>query len=478
MNGITQELSRRASELNFDELPDDVARWAKIAIADTVGVMLAGAHEPAVELARRTLGIAGNDGAGNDRICRVLGHRDFRTSALNAALLNGVASHVHDFDDCSIILDGHPTVPMVPAILALAEQHDHTGRDVIEAYVAGYEVEVHVARYLNGGQLRPSDALPIGERGWHPTGVLGTLGCAVACARLLRLSGTQTATALSIAASSAAGLRGNSGTMTKSLHVGHANRNGLWAALLAREGFTANPAVLEHRFGYFRAYNGPGDYGSYDGLDTFGKTFELSYPGVSIKPYPCCSYTFPAIDAAIALARRHDLAVDAIAEVEVRLHERCIGNVNRPDPKTTLDAKFSTQYVTACGLSARQVVLEDFEGDAFMRPGHRDVMARIRMGSHAEDDLFLGRVDIRMRDGATHSSSASTKFGRGPDDPMTDEEFRSKFVGCAARTVTPEAAESLFDRFDRLETADSMRRVLDAAVIPSGRGSAEASGRS
>jgi 2-methylcitrate dehydratase PrpD len=461
MTGLTQELARRAVGLSFDAFPDNVVHWAKAAIVDTLGVTIAGSDEPVVNLVRETLGVDGRTGP-----CRILGRKGFRAKSLDAALINGVAGHVHDFDDCSIILDGHPTVPMVPAMLALAEELDRSGREMIEAYVAGFEVEVHIARYLSGGDLRPTDKIPLGERGWHPTGVLGTLGCAIACARLLRLDADATAVALAVAASSAAGLRANSGTMTKSLHAGHASRNGLWAAMLASRGFTANREALEHRLGYFSAYQGPGEYGAYPGIETFGKVFELSYPGVSIKPYPCCSYTFPAIDAAVDIARTHGLSADDIAEVRVRMHERCVGNVDRPDPKTRLDAKFSTQYVTACGLLARQVVLEDFEGDAFKRVDVRDFMQRVTLGTHAEDDLFLGYVEIRTKDGRSFEAKASTKFGRGPDDPMPADDFKAKFINCASRILPAFVAEELFASFDRLEDVVSVRRVLDVIDEP------------
>ena len=211
--------------------------------------------------------------------CLVLG-TDTRTSALDATLINGTASHALDYDDVSGVMGGHPSVMLVPPLLALGEMLGSSGRDVALAYVVGYETECRIARGVHFHHY---------DKGWHPTATLGIFGTVAAAARLLRLSVEQTAVALGLAASLASGLKANFGTMTKPLHVGHSARNGLFAALMVREGFTANPGAFEHKQGFLDVFNGPGTYDTARMLADWYAPFECdggAEPG--LKPYPCC----------------------------------------------------------------------------------------------------------------------------------------------------------------------------------------------
>ena len=237
------ELSNKIKSLQFNTLSADAVHWAKVGILDTVGVTIAGAQEDATRI---VLGVSGSASGPS----LVFGHAR-RIGALDAALVNGTASHALDFDDCNNTLGGHPSVPILPALFALADETGATGKDFIAAYVAGFETECKLSMVVNFYQY---------TRGWHPTTTIGVFGSAAACAHLLKLSVEQTATALSIAASLAAGVKSNFGTMTKPLHVGHCARSGLFAALLARDGFTAGAQAFEHKQGYFEVFNGAGNY--------------------------------------------------------------------------------------------------------------------------------------------------------------------------------------------------------------------------
>jgi 2-methylcitrate dehydratase PrpD len=190
----------------------------------------------------------------------VLGH-DRRTVCLNAALINGTAAHALDFDDCSNTLGGHPSVPIVPALVALAEEVYAGGREVLLAYVIGFETQARIARAVNFYHY---------QKGWHPTATLGIFGAAAACARLLGLPEDRVATALSLSVSLASGVKANFGTMTKPLHVGQCSRNGLFAALLAREGFTAHPEAFEDERGFLNVFNGPGTFNADEILEHCG----------------------------------------------------------------------------------------------------------------------------------------------------------------------------------------------------------------
>jgi len=225
-------IAERIGAIHYGGLPVEAIARARTAILDTVGVTLAGAREPCAEIVARSIRL----GADTSGECLIFGSNR-RTGALDAALINGTASHALDFDDVSNSLGGHPSAPILPALFALAELLDSDGRAFVTAYVAGFETETRIGRGVHFHHY---------EKGWHPTATLGVFGAAAACCHLLGLDNARTAQALAIAASLAAGLKANFGTMTKPLHVGHTARSGLFAAQLAREGFTANPGALEH----------------------------------------------------------------------------------------------------------------------------------------------------------------------------------------------------------------------------------------
>ena len=446
MSTLAFAIASRINALSFAELPPQAVHWARLAIADNIAAGLGGCREPSVDILlslTQTSGVRGS--------CTVLGRAE-TLPALEAAFVNGAAAHALDFDDCSPTMDGHPSVPMVPALLALAEQLDRSGRDVIEAYVAGYETETAIASVVNPDH---------GQRGWHPTATLGIFGAAAACAKLLKLDDKAFGVALSIAASSAAGLRANSGTMTKHLHAAQSNRNGLQAALLAQKGFTANLGALEHELGYFSAYAGRA-VDPQAVLARLDRSFDILKPGIAIKQYPCCAFTHPAIDAMLKLRAHEELSGDDVASIKVELAPKRMRNVNRPDPRTDTDAKFSTHYVVALALKNGGVHLSDFEGSAFLDPSLRELMQRVDLQPH-DGALAEAVVTITGQDGSTRREVAVRDMGRGPDDPMSDEEFRDKFLDCAAVAVSGREASALFDRLMSLEQMSSIRPILAAA---------------
>lgn len=440
MTSLTPELAARAAGLSFADLSAAARDWGCRAFTDTVACGIAGADEDVVHLAGAVLPAAAGPSA-------LLG-RQGRLHPLDAAQINGIAAHALDFDDCNLEMDGHPSVSIVPALLALGDQLDCDGADLLTAYVAGVEIEIRIARLSN-----PAHA----DRGWHPTVTFGVIGAAVAAGRLLRLTPERMATAIGIAASCAAGLRANSGTMAKPLHAGQANRNGLQAALLAEKGFTAGPAVLEHKFGFMAAFNGGVTTDIAPALDGWGRDFALLSPGIAIKQYPCCAFIHCAIDAACEL--RGTVAVGDIAEVEVALHARRLRNIDRPKPRDGLDAKFSTQYLTARALIAGTVGFADFEEPLLSDGATSALAARVRLVAHEEGDLSLGHVTLRLADGRSLTASASVAMGRGPSNPMTEAQFRAKFDDCAGRVLSPDMSERLYTSLIALPDQPSLRSL-------------------
>jgi len=267
MTTIIEGIAERIGHISYAGLPREAVHWAKAAILDTVGVTLAGAAEPCTQIVARVLGT----GTGKDE-CLIFGS-ERRAAPLDAALINGTAAHALDFDDVGNSMGGHPSAPIVPALFALGETLDCTGRDFIAAYVAGFETEARIGRGVN---------LHHYEKGWHPTATLGVFGAAAACCHLMALDRAKTAQALAIATSLASGIKANFGTMTKPLHVGHTARNGLFAAQLAREGFTANDAALEHKQGFLQVFNGAGNFDAEVILADWGRPYDIVSPGIGI----------------------------------------------------------------------------------------------------------------------------------------------------------------------------------------------------
>jgi len=459
---IAEILATRIGGVTYDGLPEPVRHWAKIAIIDTVGCTLAGAAEPCAQIAGKVAALGGATGS-----CVVFGTAK-RVGPMDAASINGTAAHALDYDDCSDTLGGHPSAPILPALFALAETRPVNGRDFIAAYVAGWETETRIARGVNFHHY---------EKGWHPTATLGVFGAAAACSKLLGLSVENTARALALAATFSSGLKANFGTMTKPLHVGQAARNGLYAALLASEGFTASTDAIEHRQGFLRLFNGEGHFNVEPIVADWGAPWDIADPGVSIKQYPCCGSTHPAIDVMLMLVRENNLTPETVAKIESQTHPRRFAHTNRPDPRGALDAKFSVQYCLARALVSRQVLIEHFEDGRYDETGVRAVLARVTSSAWPDRPMGLSEhfgadVTVTLTDGRVLTRSVPRPLGRGPTIPLPPELLRGKFIDCARRALSPAAATRLFGLLDGLETVNRIS-ALTQATIPDTRLAAE-----
>jgi 2-methylcitrate dehydratase PrpD len=439
------DFSRLLNSLARRPLERAEADAARRSVIDTFGCALAGAREESPILTCRSLDVGSAPGP-----CLILG-RQGRGTAADAALVNGAAAHALDFDDCSTTMGGHPSAPVVAALLALGEQLHVSGRNFLTAYVVGVETEAHLARGLLPHHY---------TKGWHPTATLGAFGAAAACGTLLRLNDEQVAAALAIAVSMVAGVKANFGTDAKSLHIGLAARNGLQAALLARESLSSNPAAFEQEQGFFQVFNGDGNYDIAAILAGFDGPLELVEPGLSIKQHPCCGSAHSVVDAAIDIRRRYGLfKADDIRSVVSTTHKQRLPHTNRPDPQSGLDAKFSVQYLAARGLLDGVILLEHFEGDSFREQSVRSVMSRCVAKSHDDPDTYLARLAVELSDGRVLQGRASTPLGRGSPNPMSIDELHAKFLDCAARSLPRRRSEQLF------ETLLSLDNVTDVHAL-------------
>ncbi|SIT45503.1 putative MmgE/Prp family protein [Paraburkholderia piptadeniae] len=458
---IAKRLAQRIAAFDAQDLTPRALAAARTAIIDTIGVTLAGSAEPCVRILLDTPGIADAPGK-----CTVLG-TNVRTSALDAALLNGTASHALDYDDFSQPMGGHQSVPLVAPLLALAEERKLSGNALIAAYVIGIETEIRLARAVNFHHY---------DKGWHPTATLGIFGTVAATSHLLKLDSEQIATALAIAASLAAGLKANFGTMVKPLHVGHIGRSGLFAVLIAERGFTANAAAIEHRQGFFNAFNGPGHYDAQRIFENWGTPLEVESETLGLKQFPCCGSTHPAIAMALALVHEEHVKPEQIESIHIQAHRRRLPHTDNPDPRTPLGAKFSVQYAVARALVDGVVRLENFEGDAHLDPRVRRLLAITRTDPHPDmpedaEHQFGAEVTLTLRDGRVLSRRIDNLIGRGPANPMSTDELWEKFADCSKRAIGSSEALALYERLEALEEVSdvsTLARLLAKRVLPGG----------
>ena len=300
MSGLTLDLGRFVAELNLSQIPSEGCAIARTGIADCFGVLIAGARDPEIALIDRELGVSGGASSAS------LIPSGARRSVDTATLVNGIAAHVLDYDDVS--LDGHPSAVLVPAIFAQGEASGASGAEMLTAYVAGYEV---------WAELLERQPIPLHRKGWHPSAVLGPVAAAAACAKLRSLDEQGAATAMAIAASMAAGVVANFGTMTKSFQVGRAAQSGVIAARLAAAGFTASLDALEHQAGLLIALSVDGTAALDRPFIAAQKEWHIVGHGLSIKRYPICYATHRSIDAALDLVARHDLTPAKVERIHV-----------------------------------------------------------------------------------------------------------------------------------------------------------------
>jgi 2-methylcitrate dehydratase PrpD len=342
---VTAELAERASSIRYQDLPDEVRTLARQCLLDWLAVTLAGSREA---LSRILADQAIEDGG---RPAASLIGRDEKISGPQAALVNGAASHALDYDDVNMAMSGHPTVPIVPALLALAEDSGASGADFLAAFVAGYETECRI------GVLVLPDHY---ARGFHATGTIGSFGAAAACAHLLGLDAEKTATALGIAATQAAGLKSMFGTMCKPLHAGKAAQNGLLAATLAARGFSSRPDALECAQGF--AATQSSDFRAERALADPPGGYHLR--GNLFKYHAACYLTHAPIECARKLRREHAVDASAVREASLKVDAGASKVCHILAPKTGLEAKFSLRLTTAMALAGIDTARLDAYGEA------------------------------------------------------------------------------------------------------------------
>ena len=428
----TQTLAWFIADTDYDSLPAPVVEAAKIAILDGVANMVAGSVQELADIIGRYV----RDSGGAPQ-SSVIGW-GYKTNPPAAAFANGVFGHCLDYE-----IQGFPpthgTSSCLPAALALAEQHQASGKKIISAYVLGWEIQ---------GRLRAASAPATAP------GLVGPLGGAAAAAKTLGLDGQQTLMALGIAASRTGGLTANTGTMVKPTHPGNAARMGAEAAILAGMGYTASDEALESPVGYAAALFG-GNFNWDVATGGLGDSWRLTAPGFDIKRFPAQVYMQNVIEAALKLREEHGLSAESIEKVTI--HRQGRGH-SGPIPRSGLDGKFSVEYCAAAAILDGQVGIDTFTDIRRFAADMEDMLGRIRVEPDGPESGATLAAAL-LKNGSTVSAECSA-FRGSAKNPMSREERLVKIRDCFRRALSESNTERVLEMLENMEDLTDVGELM------------------
>src|SRR5262245_29086881 len=442
---VTRTLARYVLSVRYEDLPDPVRKEARRTLLNWVGCALGGSRHETVDVA-----IAALAPFSGPAQATVLGRRD-RLDILHAALMNGISSHVYDFDDTHLKTVIHPAGPVVSALLALAEHRSMSGRDFLTSMVAGIEAECRI-----GNAVYPAHY----DRGWHITGTTGVFGAAAACGRSLGLNEQQMVWAFGLAATQPVGLREMFGSMTKSFHPGRAAQNGLTAALLASRGFTSTDVALEGKSGWASVLSTSRNYTEITG--NLGTTYEISLN--TYKPFACGVVIHPTIDACLQLRREHSLTAERIARIDLRVHPLVLELTGRKTPQTGLESKFSVYFAAALAIVKGSAGMRDFSDDNARDPAIAALRDRVTAAIDPAIKEDQVRATVTMPDGRRLEKFVEHVVG-SLERPMSDADLEAKFAGLADGVLPSAQARKLIDLCWKLETLPNVAQIAASARV-------------
>lgn len=465
VRGLTSYVGKFVVESRYEDIPIEVIELGKKSILDGLGLALAGSRAQTGVICRRyleRLGVCGGKAT--------VAGSGLKTSPRFAAWTNGVSIHADDFDDTQLSaardrvygLLVHPTVPVLPAILALAEGKGVSGKEFMLAYHLGVEVECKIAEAISPRHY---------QDGFHSTGTCGPFGSIAACAKLLQFDLTKTLNSFGLAASQSGGLRENFGTMTKPFQAGHAAESGVVSAELVAVGWDAAQQILEAERGFFHAFGGTYDPGSI--MDRLGRPWTFSSPGISLKPYPSGSLTHPAMTELARLIAANNIEAAQVEKVDIGANHNMTTTLLHHHPKTGLEAKFSMEFCLAILLLRGKAGLSEFTDQIVQRADVQDMIRRVNFyvdpdAERAGYDKMTSLLKIHLKDGRVIAGRAD--FGKGsPADPMTFEEAALKFRGCAEYAEWPKAkTERIIDFVKTFESVSDVSLLSPLLAMEKG----------
>jgi 2-methylcitrate dehydratase PrpD len=441
---VTRLLARYIVGAKYEDLPANVRREGTRTLFNWVGCAVGGSRHETVDRAVAALGPFSGKPEAN-----LLGRKE-RMDILTATFMNGVASHIFDYDDTHLKTIIHPAGPVASAILALAQRRKVTGTDFLNALVLGMETECRI-----GNSVYPEHY----TLGWHITGSCGPFGAAAAAGKILGLDEQHMTWALGIAASQPVGLKIQFGSMTKSFHPGRAAQNGLMAALLAEQGYTADNAALEGKDGWAQALSTRHDWNEV--LGGLGTRYEAALN--TYKPFACGIVTHPAIDAAIQLRTENMLKPEQIEAVELHANPLVLSLTGKTDPQIGLEGKFSIYHCVAVGLVQGAAGEKQFSDAAVRDPVVVGVRRRVTV--RADPAVKSERCDltVKLKDGRVLTRHIENAIG-SLEKPMSDQALEAKFADLAAGVLPRDRAKRLMDMCRGVESLKDAGAIAAAGA--------------
>jgi 2-methylcitrate dehydratase PrpD len=419
---LTRLLAKFITASRFEDLPATVRHEGARTLLNWVGCAIGGSRHETVTNAMAAL--SPFFGPPQATLCG----RSERVDVLHAALLNGISSHVLDFDDTHIETAIHPAAPVAPAILALAEHRPVSGRDFMAALVIGIETELRIGMAVTPAHYRA---------GWHITGTAGAFGSAAASGKLLGLNEQQMCWALGLAAAQPVGLQEMFGSMTKSFHPGRAAQNGLTAALLAHKGYTASEHALEAKSGWLNVLST-----AHDPAAITQARWEIL--NNSYKPFACGLVVHPVIDGCLQLRDRHGLGAEMIDRIEVAVHPRVLDVTAIKDPRTGLEGKFSVYHAAAVAVVAGAAGERQFSDEAVRARAVAELRARVTATIDPGIGKAQARVTVLLKSGARLAVFVEHAIG-SVQNPMSDRMLEDKFRGLSEDILSGAQTDRLID---------------------------------
>lgn len=449
----SEEMARFTTELTYDDIPEDVRQAARLHLLDALGVGLAATT---MDFGRVIHDAGSQMGTGGE--ATVIGFGT-RLPVLAAALVNGTLIHGLDFDDTHIGAIHHATAPALAAMLSVGESESATGEEALTAYIIGLELGCRLAGAVPG---------ELHDRGFHPTGIMGTFAAVAVAGRLRGLDEDAIVRALGIAGSQAAGILEITDSWLKRLHPGWAAHSGISAAIMGAAGFVGPRTVFEGDYGVYNAHVGRVPDRTELGLDSLGSRWMTTE--IALKPYPCCHFTHAFVDAALGLREElaaRNIPLDQIERIEAPTSERLLPPVAEPRdlkiaPRTTYDALFSIQYASALALVTGRVDLAAFYDDRYDNPEVLATAAKVVCPIDSKSDYpkhFPGELILHLKDGSTLSRRVPASKGT-PENPLQLDEIIAKFHSTAGRAISADQAQQLTDLVLKLDRQADMSALV------------------
>lgn len=447
---ITKKLSEFIHNTDYEDIPSEIIQLAKMCFLDWLGCTVAAADSETARIFRETvLELGGNPDA------TIIPYGD-KTSITNASLVNAALSHFLELDDIHKKAMYHPGIPVIPAVLALSEKLNKTGKDIITGIVMGYETGIRIGIAINPSHFRI----------WHTTGTAGTFASAAATGKILDLSEKQLIDALGNAGTQAAGLWEfiNDGAMTKPLHPAKAAQNGLLSSLLAQKGFTGPSRIIEGKQGFATATSKEtnlesitADLGNYYCMGDIG-----------FKVHAGCRHTNSPVDGTLALVQKYDIKPEDISQVTVKVYQLAMDLTGKTDPQNPTDGKFSIPYCVASAIRFRHCNIDVFSPELIKDPQTRNILDKINLvvDESVEKEFPMGYasiVEIKTIDGKEYVQR--TDYAKGdPENPVSWDDIEKKFIKLTGKMFPTKKAHEIINKIKQLEDVGDIREII-ALVI-------------